>query len=335
MTAPVFVDYADRGAIAGLRLGGMTIVERIVRDAAVAGAPAATVRLAAADRPSLPSLPIAVTWLPVDAPPPPDAVAVPGDVIAGVQIVDRKSRKAAERALMQQCRRSYDGLGDTYVIRPVSLRITPHLAALGATPNQVTWANAVVGLAACALVAAGPRWAQVAGGLAIFLQVVLDSCDGELARIRHRYSAFGRGLDNVTDDLIDLGMTVGFGLALGGAWLWLAIGGAVARASCAAMIFRAVARIGRPGDVMAFRWFFDRADAALAERFEHKLTPMAVVRSLGRRDAYVIVWAIACLAGVLEPALVLALIVAYGYFGLSLAHRVARARRPVEDRAGM
>jgi hypothetical protein len=71
VTAPVFVDYADRGAIAGLRLGGMSIVERIVRDAAVAGAPAATVRLAAADRPSLPSLPIAVTWLPVDAPPPP------------------------------------------------------------------------------------------------------------------------------------------------------------------------------------------------------------------------------------------------------------------------
>lgn len=335
MTATVFVDYAGAAEVAALRLGGMTIVERIVRDAAGAGATAAVIRLAPAARPTLPTLSIAVTWLDAEAAPPADARVIPGDVIAGVRVTDRASRRAAQRALMQSCRRSYDGLGDTYVIRPVSLRLTPHLAAIGATPNQVTWANAVVGLAACALVAAGPRWAQVVGGVAIFLQVVLDSCDGELARIRHRYSAFGRGLDNVTDDLIDLGMTVAFGVALGGVWLPLALAGAVARASCAAMIFRAVARIGRPGDVMAFRWFFDRADAELAERFEHRLTPMAVLRSLGRRDAYVIVWALACVIGVLEPALVLALIVAYGYFALSLVHRWVRARRPVEERAGM
>ena len=191
------------------------------------------------------------------------------------------------------------------------------------------------GALACALVALGGRGPIAAGGAAIFVQVVLDSCDGELARIRYLYSDFGRLLDNASDDVIDIGMTVALGWAMGGWWWPVALAAAVARASCAIMIFRAVARIGKAGDVMAFRWFFDRAEADLGDRFEHKLTPLAVVRSLARRDAYVLVWAGCCLAGVLAPGLVLGLIVAFGYFGLSLAHRVVRARTPAAARAGM
>ena len=338
ITPPVttaFVDYAGHDDVAALRLGGMTVVERRVREAALAGATRAVVRLAAAARPTLPALAIAVEFVDAETPAPADATVVPGHVIADVAIVDRASRRRAERALLERCRRPYDGLGDTYVIRPVSLRLTPYLARLGATPNQVTVANALVGVAACVLIALGGRLLTALGGVAIFLQVVLDSCDGELARIRYLYSNFGRALDNVTDDLIDLGMTLAMGWALGGPWWPLAIAAAVARATCAAMIFRAVARIGKAGDVMAFRWFFDRADAALDERFAHKLTPLAVVRSFGRRDAYVCVWAVGALAGFLYPGLGLALIVGFGYFGLSLVHRVMRARTPIAERAGM
>ncbi|MEZ4402808.1 MAG: CDP-alcohol phosphatidyltransferase family protein [Kofleriaceae bacterium] len=211
----------------------------------------------------------------------------------------------------------------------------PWLARWGLTPNQVTVANAVLGLAAAALVATGSRGAVAAGGLAIFASVVLDSCDGELARIRHLYSAFGRTLDNVSDDVIDIAMTVALAVALGGWWVPVALVAAAARASCAAMIFRAVARAGKPGDVLAFRWFFDRADSELTERFARRVTPLALVRALGRRDAYVLVWTLACLTGVLAPGLIVGLAVAYGYFGLSLAHRVVRARRAPADRAGM
>jgi hypothetical protein len=225
ITPPVttaFVDYAGHDDVAALRLGGMTVVERRVREAALAGATRAVVRLAAAARPTLPALAIAVEFVDAETPAPADATVVPGHVIADVAIVDRASRRRAERALLERCRRPYDGLGDTYVIRPVSLRLTPYLARLGATPNQVTVANALVGVAACVLIALGGRRLLTAlGGVAIFLQVVLDSCDGELARIRYLYSNFGRALDNVTDDLIDLGMTwpwAGRSADRGGRW---------------------------------------------------------------------------------------------------------------------
>ncbi|MBK9032839.1 MAG: CDP-alcohol phosphatidyltransferase family protein [Myxococcales bacterium] len=328
----VFVDYAGRDQIAAMRVGGMSILERVVRVAALAGATRARVRLRADARPPLPPLAIEVEY--VDAPDRTAAI-VPGDVVAGVEVVDGRSRRRAERALLQSCRRPYDGLGDTYVIRPVSLRLTPLLARLGATPNQVTVANTVWGALACALVVIGGRGPIAAGGVAIFLQAVFDSCDGELARIRYLYSNFGRMLDNASDDVIDIGMTLALGWALGGWWWPVAVVAGVARASCALMIFRAVARMGKPGDVLAFRWFFDRAESELTDRFEHKLTPLAVVRSLGRRDAYVLVWTASCLAGVLEPGLVLGLIVAFGYFGLSLVHRVVRARTPAAERVGM
>jgi len=335
--ATVFVDYAGRDAVAAMRLGGMTIVERVLREAAQAGATRAVVRLAAAARPPLPALALAVEFTDGDAPA--DARAIAGDVVAGVTIADAATRRRAERALLQACRRSYDGLGDTYVIRPVSLRLTPWFARAGLTPNQITVANTVVGALACALFAwgghGGGRAALAAGGAAIFLQVVLDSCDGELARVRHLYSSFGRMLDNVSDDVIDIGMTLALGWAVGGWWWPVAIASAVARASCAAMIFRAVARIGKPGDVLAFRWFFDRAEADLADRFEHKLTPLAVLRSFGRRDVYTLVWAVGGFTAVLAPGLILGLIVAFGYFGLSVVHRVVRARTPAAERAGM
>jgi hypothetical protein len=247
------------------------------------------VRLAAADRPPLPAL----TWRPSSTRRRRPTRGGAGDVIAGVQIVDRKSRGAAERALLQQCRRSYDGLGDTYVIRPVSLRLTPHLAALGATPNQVTVANAVVG-------ARRARWSRGRPALpAAGRRRPRDLPAGRARLVRRRAGphpppvlAFGRGLDNVTDDLIDLGMTLALGWAVG-AWWWPGDrrrGGA--RVVRGDDLPRGGAHRQGRATCMAFRWFFDRADAALAERFEHKLTPLAVVRSFGRRDVYVLVWAV-------------------------------------------
>ena len=68
ITPPVttaFVDYAGHDDVAALRLGGMTVVERRVREAALAGATRAVVRLAAAARPTLPALAIARTGLEV------------------------------------------------------------------------------------------------------------------------------------------------------------------------------------------------------------------------------------------------------------------------------
>jgi len=325
----VYVDYATRERIAGMTIGGMTIAERVLREAARAGAAAAVIR--GTGLPVLPPLPIDVTVI-SDDPAPPAARELPGDVVAGVRIHDEASREQASRALFQTCRRPHDGLGDRYVIRSISLRLTAVMCRLGLTPNQVTWFNIVIGLAACVVAGwSDGAWDHlaIAGGL-MFVQVVLDSSDGELARIRHMHSTFGMWLDNTSDDVIDNLFLAALGIGLGGVWLPIGVTAAVLRTLCALMIHVDVARRGRAGDVLAFQWFFDAKDEALADRFEVVERPsvFGVARAMGRRDLYVLIWAAACLGGVPVVALIQGSVIGVAYFGLAVVHLIVMARRP-------
>ncbi len=327
----VFVDYAGAPGVAGMRVCGMTVAERVLRQAAAAGAARAVVRGDAL--PAFPALPLAVETVP-GAADVPAARSIPGDVIAGVQISDEPSRKRASRALLQTCRRAYDGLGDRFVIRGFSLPMSSLFCRTGVTPNQITWTNVLVGLVACAFAAVGTRTGfAIAGGL-MFVQAVLDSCDGEVARLRYLSSKFGMWLDNTSDDLIDNLMIAMLGVGIGGIWLPIGVGAAIAKSLTALMIHIDVARRGKPGDIMAFKWFFDTAGEELAERFETGTSVSGIGRALGRRDAYILVWTITCAAGVPVVGLIHGVIVAVGYFGLAVAHVIVTRRSSAsEDRA--
>lgn len=321
MTRSVLVDYRGNAEVAAMRIAGMSVLERVLREAGREGATRAVVVGDAAKLPALPALAVAVE---IVAAPPDGIAAIPGDTIAGVRITDEASRRGAERALLQTCRRPYDGVGDRYVIRGVSLRLTGVFARLGLTPNQVTSANIVVGVAACVLAALGHTWSFAAAGALMFMQVVLDSCDGELSRIRYMGSKFGMILDNVSDDVIDNSFVACLGIGLRHAWeplMWIGIGAAVLRGLVALMIYRDVARAGKPGDVMAFKWWFDDADDDLAERFDtSRPSVLSVLRGLGRRDLYVLVWSAACLVTFPVVGLALGVAIGVGYFGLGIFH---------------
>ncbi|HVV86788.1 MAG TPA: CDP-alcohol phosphatidyltransferase family protein [Kofleriaceae bacterium] len=302
------------------RIGGMSVLERTLRDAARAGATRAIVRAERADLPALPALALAVDVVAPGADLPAGAEPIPAAVVAGVEVTDDASARAATRALLQSCRRPYDGVGDRFVIRYVSLAITRVLTHTAATPNHVTLVNIAVGLTACAFATIGSRAAFALAGALIFLQVVLDSCDGELARIRHKHSKAGMILDNLSDDVIDNAFIACLGVGLGGVWAWLGIGAAAARALVAIMIYVDVARQGKFGDVMAFRWWFDSDDDTPTERFNARVTPLTVVRGLGRRDLYVLVFAASCLAGVPQVGYGLGLAICVGYAALAVIH---------------
>jgi phosphatidylglycerophosphate synthase len=327
----VFVDYAQAPRVAGMRVCGMTVVERVLRQAAQAGAARAIVRGDAL--PALPPLPLAVETIPATAAVP-EARAIGGDVVAGVTITDEATRKRASRALLQTCRRAYDGLGDKYVIRGFSLPLSAVFCRLGVTPNQITWTNVVVGLVACAFAAVGTRLGfALAGGL-MFVQAVLDSCDGEVARLRYLSSKFGMWLDNTSDDLIDNLFIAMLGVGIGGIWLPIGVGAAIAKSLTALMIHIDVARRGKAGDIMAFKWFFDTAGEELAERFDTGTSISGIGRALGRRDAYILMWTITCAAGVPVVGLLHGVIVAVGYFGLAVAHVIVTRRSSASaDRA--
>jgi hypothetical protein len=311
----VFLDYAGATAVAAMRVGGMTVAERVVRDASRRGVTGVVVR-AAEGLPDLSAVPVVIERI-AESAPAPELPALDATTIAGVAISDEDSRRRAQRALLQSLRRPHDGLGDRYAIRPVSLRLTALLAAMRATPNQVTCLNILVGVGAC-IAAAGLH--LIAAGALIILQVVLDSCDGELARLRHMSSKLGMWLDNVSDDLIDNAFVIALGAGLGGIWLWLGLAAGVSKGLCALMIHVDVARRGKAGDILSFQWFFDEANEDLAERFETTGSVLGTLRATGRRDFFLLAWGALCIASLPGVAILFGLAVGVTYFGLAVAH---------------
>lgn len=304
----VVVDCPAGSPAPAMRLCGMTLVERLVREARRAGAGRVLVR-------GCPPAAGAETTADVPA----GAEVVPGDALLGIRISDERSRRRAEWALLQTCRRPYDGPGDRFFIRTFSLRITRLLAGTPVTPTQVTWLNAAVGVVACVLAGLGGHAGLAGGGLGFIVSVVLDSVDGELARVKHMTSRTGMIVDNVSDDVVDNGFVLGIGVGLGGPWLWLGLAAAVARWLVAIRTYVEVARAGKPGDVMAFRWWYERGQET-SEVYADLRSPLTWIRSLGRRDTYCLVFGALCLADLGVPALLLGCAICFGYFALLCLH---------------
>ena len=112
------------------------------------------------------------------------------------------------------------------LIRWVSARVTPALAATPITANQVTAASLLFGLACSwAMMQGGWAW-EMAGAVLLVVCYVFDNCDGEIARLKDQCTEFGERLDTFVDWVVHAGFfaALGFGAAAGtgeAVWLWL------------------------------------------------------------------------------------------------------------------
>jgi len=262
-------------------------------------------------------LPILVGWVPEGTPPEPDTEVVRADEVAGIVIEDDASVKAAERVLLDALGKSYQGVTDAVINRHLSRPITQLLAKTPVTPNQVTVVSILVGLASAWLLPGGSYACVAAAGLGIELQSVLDSCDGELARLRFQYSVFGQWLDNIGDDLVDNSFIAAAGVAAGGTWMWLCFVAAGLRLIAASLAFHEVYQKTGTGDVYQFRLWFDRGKKSADEVFDPR-SPFTWLRNVGRRDTYVFVWMLLCLAN-------LPVAVAAWGVGMAAVHSVTMA----------
>jgi phosphatidylglycerophosphate synthase len=132
---------------------------------------------------------------------------------------------AVERRMLRLLRTPEDGpLVDRFVNRAFSGWLTRGLLATAVTPNQVTVASLLTGLLG-AWVLGYPGWGASLLGLVLFqLSVVLDHSDGEIARLKLRFSPFGKWLDNWSDHTVDIavvGMLTWRVAGSGGGLPWL------------------------------------------------------------------------------------------------------------------
>lgn len=290
------VFFETTGERHALKLGGLTAIERRVREVARQGATRAIVAGAPVAFPR--ELPIPVEFVGAGAAPPEGARRERADVIAGVELVDEAARRAAEWKLIRGLSKGYEGPVDALINWRLSMRITRALArrSLAITPNQVTVFAILVGLAAALVASRGGYAALALAGVLFQMNAIFDCVDGELARLRFQYSKLGQWLDNLSDEVVDNAFVVAVAWSLGGIWLPIALGAAGGRLVNAIVVYTDVYRRTGTGDVFAFRWWFEKASASTVEIYD----PTSIVtwlRSLGRRDTYVFLWAVACVVG--------------------------------------
>jgi phosphatidylglycerophosphate synthase len=295
MTRIVFFEStADRHQVV---VGGLSAIERRVREVAKQGAARAVV--AGAEVRFARALPIPVEFVAAGSAAPAGAQVERGDVIAGIELVDEAARRRAEWALIRRMNKSFEGPVDALINWRFSMRITRVLArrSLAVTPNHVTITAILIGLGASWLAWGGGYAALALAGVLLEVNSILDSCDGELARLRFQYSKLGQWLDNLSDDIVDNLFLVAVGAGIGGVWAWLGLAAAAGRVVVSLTTYVSVYRRTGTGDVFAFRWWFE-TDKATADDVYDPTSPVTWLRSFGRRDTYVFVWMIALACGV-------------------------------------
>jgi phosphatidylglycerophosphate synthase len=90
---------------------------------------------------------------------------------------------------------------DLHFFRPLGFQLARVLGPTRTTPDQVTVASLVLGLAAGHLMVYASPLLNTAGVALFVVSDVFDSADGQLARMRGTSTRFGRILDGVADNL--------------------------------------------------------------------------------------------------------------------------------------
>ena len=120
----------------------------------------------------------------------------------------RQAERTVFRSL-ENVQGSLNGFVDRHVNRKLSRIFTPFFIRLGFSPHAVTMASMVIGLMGAVCFALGSYQLGILGALLFQLAVILDCCDGEMARLLFAESPFGQTLDIVADNVVHVGIFAG------------------------------------------------------------------------------------------------------------------------------
>ncbi len=111
---------------------------------------------------------------------------------------------------------------DVHFFRPAGIRVARALGPTRVSADQVTLAGLVLGLLAGHLIVYASLWVNLAGVVLFVASDVLDSADGQLARLRGTSTRLGRVLDGVSDMVrfVNLYVHLLVRLALAQGWSW-------------------------------------------------------------------------------------------------------------------
>jgi CDP-L-myo-inositol myo-inositolphosphotransferase len=128
-----------------------------------------------------------------------------------VDIDNEAALRKAQKILIQKLFKPTDGPVSKKINRRISTRLSAFLARFNVSPNALTLTSFALALLSAAFFSLGGYVNGVAAGIMAQLSSILDGCDGEIARLKFRFSTFGEWLDKLLDRYADgfilLGMT--------------------------------------------------------------------------------------------------------------------------------
>jgi phosphatidylglycerophosphate synthase len=242
-----------------------------------------------------------------------------------IAVHDHGSAERAEAALLGALLKNTDGFISRTLNRPISLQITRLLLNTGLTPNQMTFIAALFGFAAIGVVLAyGVAW-LLPGAVLLQIQSILDGCDGEISRLKYIRSRLGEWLDQVLDDVVNLGFFTAASWVLWreGSIVALIIGlvGLSTHLLYQISLYTAlVTRGGGSGSVNSIQW---RSTAPVSGPVRSDRTPFMVLKETvemaGRRDFFTFFYIPAILVGLPELALAWCAII-FAVSGLAITY---------------
>ena len=123
--------------------------------------------------------------------------------LAAVDAVDEDALR------LRRASRSDDGFLSTFLVRPLSRRLTRHAVRRGLTPASITGVSLTLGLASAAAYTGGGRGWLLLGSLLLLCSLVVDCVDGEVARYTRTFSPLGGWLDVASDRIKEYAVYAG------------------------------------------------------------------------------------------------------------------------------
>lgn len=96
--------------------------------------------------------------------------------------------------------------------RALSTRLSRLLVRTPLRPNHITFIGTAVGLLAAWCFAQGRYAAGLLGAVLFWAAIIIDGCDGEVARLKFQETRFGSAFDVVTDNMVHAAIFLGLGI---------------------------------------------------------------------------------------------------------------------------
>ena len=206
-------------------------------------------------------------------------------------------------------RKKADGLASSMINRHLSLPMSWLLMRTPVRPNHVTvfcFALAVLG----GVVISRGSWADgLVGMLLVNLGSIIDGVDGELARLKYRFSRLGQWMDTLADDFGNIAYITGIALSLRAAGIDWAVPVAATALGCFAVTqttqYLLISLVYKSGDLAAIPWAFQSHDFLTTRPTGAIAWLKATVPKMLKRDFALTMFVVFALIGRLDFILVI------------------------------